>query len=137
MEKDKIIVIASRIKALRSENNFSQEALGEAIGVSKGAVSQYEKGDNLPSVDILIKIAELFKVSLDHLLTGKQYSNTIPISHTEDPQAIYKVRYVEDELQELRNEMAELKNEIIDLKNAEATRKGKIAKLMGKEKIHR
>lgn len=57
-----------RIKELRKEKSITMKRLGEIIGVSEGAVSQYENGKRQPDYDILKKIADYFNVSTDYLL---------------------------------------------------------------------
>lgn len=57
-----------RIKELRKEKSITMKRLGEIIGVSEGAVSQYENGKRQPDYDTLKKIADFFDVSTDYLL---------------------------------------------------------------------
>lgn len=73
-----------RIKQLRQENNLSQRDFAERIGVTASALSSYEKAQKNPSVNVAVRIATEFKVSLDWLcgLTGEsnrfQPDDTIP-----------------------------------------------------------
>ncbi len=60
--------IASRLVALRKENNLSQEALAEKLGISRQAVSKWERAEASPDTDNLIALAKLYHVSLDELL---------------------------------------------------------------------
>lgn len=61
----------TRLKRLRKENDVTQAALAEYLGVVSSAVGKYETVENAyPSVDALIKIAEFFHVSIDYLLLG-------------------------------------------------------------------
>lgn len=59
---------ASRLVALRKENNLSQEALAEKLGISRQAVSKWERAEASPDTDNLIALARLYHVSLDELL---------------------------------------------------------------------
>mgnify|MGYP000990056286 CR=1 FL=1 len=62
-------IFADRLKNLRTERNLSMSTLATGIGLkSKGAINQFEKCLNLPSVDTLISIADYFDVSLDYLV---------------------------------------------------------------------
>lgn len=61
-------MFADRLRELREENDMTQEQLGKLLNVTKQAVYSYEKGENEPSFDSLIKIADIFNVSLDYLL---------------------------------------------------------------------
>lgn len=60
--------IASRLVELRRENNLSQEALAEKLGISRQAVSKWERAEASPDTDNLIALAKLYHVSLDELL---------------------------------------------------------------------
>ena len=60
--------VGERIKDLRKARRMTQNEFAERINVTKSTVSAYENGSRLPSYDVLIRIARLFKVSTDHLL---------------------------------------------------------------------
>jgi transcriptional regulator with XRE-family HTH domain len=57
----------SRIKRLRQERDWTQVELAEKCGVHQKQISAYERGVNVPSTDVLIKLAEVFGVTLDYL----------------------------------------------------------------------
>ncbi|MDH5525392.1 MAG: helix-turn-helix domain-containing protein [Desulfobulbaceae bacterium] len=61
------MTIAERIRQLRQERHWTQAELAERLGIHQKQVSAYERGVNLPSTDILIKLAEAFDVTLDYL----------------------------------------------------------------------
>lgn len=63
--------IHSRIKKLRQERGWTQEELANKIGIQQKQVSAYERSVNFPSTEILIKLAEVFDVSLDYLAFDK------------------------------------------------------------------
>jgi len=63
--------IGGRIKTIRKTKKKSLEALGEIIGVGKSSVHGYESGENYPSPEAMIKIAQLGEKTLDWLITGK------------------------------------------------------------------
>lgn len=62
------IEIANRLVNLRKNNNLSQEALAEKLGISRQAVSKWERAEASPDTDNLILLARLYGVSLDELL---------------------------------------------------------------------
>lgn len=73
---------------LRKSRNLTQDELAEALYVSRAAVSKWESGRGLPSIDSLKDIAKFFSVSIDELLSGEKLlslaekensSNTIKI----------------------------------------------------------
>ena len=62
------MTLGQRIQELRKQNNLSQEALGEKLGVSRQAISRWEMDGAVPEVDKLIAMGKLFGVSLNDLL---------------------------------------------------------------------
>lgn len=56
------------LKKLRKEKGISQEQLGEIVGVSRSAIAGYEQGWVNPSQKVLIKLSELFNVSIDFIM---------------------------------------------------------------------
>ncbi|AJQ29734.1 MAG: helix-turn-helix domain protein [Pelosinus sp.] len=57
-----------RLNLLMKETQTSKQALGNAIGVSRPAISQFASGSNLPSIEKLAAIADHFDVSIDYLV---------------------------------------------------------------------
>ena len=68
-------MIGSRIAALRKAKNMSQTQLGIFLCVSASTVGMYEQGRRMPGVETLVQLAELFDVSLDYLITGKEWQS--------------------------------------------------------------
>lgn len=71
--------IGDRIKKLRTARKMTQNELAERINVTKSTISAYENGTRLPSYDVLIKLARIFKVSTDNLL-GYSEKSTIDVT---------------------------------------------------------
>lgn len=63
------IEIASRLAKLRKEKGLSQEDLADKLGISRQAVSKWERAEASPDTDNLILLARLYDVSLDTLLS--------------------------------------------------------------------
>ena len=81
--------IANRLVALRKENNLSQEALAEKLGISRQAVSKWERAEASPDTDNLIALAKLYHISLDDLLKIHEDEEKIsndPVEVTEEVQ---------------------------------------------------
>lgn len=74
------IEIANRLVNLRKANNLSQEALAEKLGISRQAVSKWERAEASPDTDNLIMLARIYGVSLDELL---QTEDEIPMPEQE------------------------------------------------------
>ncbi len=66
------IEIANRLVNLRKQNQLSQEALAEKLGISRQAVSKWERAEASPDTDNLILLARLYGVSLDDLLKTEE-----------------------------------------------------------------
>lgn len=62
------IATANRLLELRKMNGYSQDVLAEKIGVSRQAVSKWERAESSPDTDNLIALAELYGITLDDLL---------------------------------------------------------------------
>ena len=58
---------------LRKENKISQQKLGGFIGVTQQCISEWEKGNMEPTLSNLIKLADVFDVSIDYLAGRKDF----------------------------------------------------------------
>lgn len=64
----KTLYLGDKLRALRLEKGLTQQQLSEKVGLAKGSISAYEKSAKYPSIDVLIKLCEIFHVSADYLL---------------------------------------------------------------------
>ena len=64
--------IEENIINLRKQNKMTQEELAERLFVSRTSISKWEKGDRVPDVNALIKLADVFNIGTDELL-GRNY----------------------------------------------------------------
>ena len=71
------IEIANRLINLRKKNGLSQEELAAKLGLSRQAVSKWERAEASPDTDNLICLAKLYGVSLDELLKTEDDVETI------------------------------------------------------------
>ena len=62
--------LGERIATLRKDRNLSQEALAEQVGVTRQAISKWERDEALPDIYNLVTLAQIFEVTLDELLKG-------------------------------------------------------------------
>jgi len=69
-------MLGENIRNLRTSLKITQVELANKLGVTKQCVSNWENDNILPSVDMLIKIAQAFNVSTDYLL-GISTTNVI------------------------------------------------------------
>lgn len=62
-------MFGNRIEKLRTAYNWTQVQLAQRLNVSKQTVSNWENNNILPSVEMLVKLADIFSVSTDYLLS--------------------------------------------------------------------
>ena len=75
------MTIGQRIAELRKQNGLSQEALGEALGVTRQSISKWESGSSTPELEKLLALSECFNITLDELVReeyGSQGPNEPP-----------------------------------------------------------
>lgn len=69
------IELGARLQEARKKKNLNQEKACEALDISTTAtLSAYERGINNPPIEVLIKCSEVYQVSIDWIVTGKEYS---------------------------------------------------------------
>jgi len=61
--------LGQKIAKIRKEKKLSQVDVASYVGVSRDAISKYERGDIVPSVENANKIAQILGVSLDYLMS--------------------------------------------------------------------
>lgn len=80
--------LGERIYKLRTEKNLSQGDLADALEVSRQSISKWETNGSVPELDKLVKLSEIFDVSLDELITGKEKAEQ-PVVQQAEHQVIY------------------------------------------------
>lgn len=66
------MTLGERIYKLRTEKEMSQGELADVLEVSRQSISKWETNGSVPELDKLVKLHEIFGVSLDELVTGKE-----------------------------------------------------------------
>ena len=92
------MTLGERIYKLRTEKEMSQEDLAVALEVSRQSISKWETNGSVPALDKLVKLSEIFGVSLDELVTGKEVEQKDKKDEQDvlnPPQAEPKIVYVE------------------------------------------
>lgn len=93
------IEIADRLLKYRKANGFSQEELAEKIGVSRQAISKWERSEASPDTDNLIMLAKVYGVTLDDLLLGESE----PAARASAAEPDSNAEYVRDERVSFKN----------------------------------
>lgn len=65
----------NQIRYLRQSQGLNQVQLAEKLGVKKQSVSNWENGNIMPSIEMLMRIADYFSVSTDYLLGRENKTN--------------------------------------------------------------
>ena len=61
------------IKDLRKQQKLSQQQVSEQLGITRVALSHYETGKREPNLRMLQKLSEFYNVSIDYIITGKDF----------------------------------------------------------------
>lgn len=77
--------LGENIYRLRTDRNLSQGDLADALCVSRQSVSKWENNSAVPELDKLMKMAQIFEITLDELVTGAQKEK--PDAPTPPPQS--------------------------------------------------
>ena len=73
------MTLGERIYALRTAKNLSQGDLAEQLDVSRQSVSKWETDTSVPDLDKLVKLCDLFEVSMDELVRGEEPKVVEPV----------------------------------------------------------
>ena len=97
-------MLGNMLKKLRAKHAMSQKELADLLGITQQAVAKWEAEKSEPDSATLVKIAEIFEISVDELL-GRDPFETIAAHRTDDPT---------DELpEEARKSLEEFKDYIL------------------------
>ncbi len=131
---------AENLRYLRAKNNLDQSQIGEIIGRGRNMVSTYESGASKPNVEILLVLADFFKINLNDLVTSRladhegqpeklpksidDVSSKVPKSKSpillKEPDAQYASTLWEiKEVKNLYQQLLKVKDELIEAKNKE------------------
>ncbi|NUU75278.1 helix-turn-helix domain-containing protein [Paenibacillus xylanilyticus] len=67
----------NRIAELREQRSWTQQELAHSIGISRAALSHYEKSRRKPDFEILNMLADMFNVSIDYLVGRTRQPNVM------------------------------------------------------------
>ena len=73
------------IRRLRKERNLTQEELAERLGVTYQAISKWENNMAVPDLDKLIKLSDIFEVSLDELVGREEFERNTNVLISQSP----------------------------------------------------
>ncbi|MBP3399269.1 MAG: helix-turn-helix transcriptional regulator [Erysipelotrichaceae bacterium] len=67
--------LGKKIYEQRIKKNLSQEDLANLLNVSRQSVSKWENNNTVPDLEKMIKLSEIFEISLDELVKGEKSSS--------------------------------------------------------------
>ncbi len=67
--KSERVVVKNQVYTLRSNRSLTQEALADAVGVTRQTVISIEKGNYTPSILLALKIAAFFEVAVEEVFS--------------------------------------------------------------------
>ncbi|WP_303788464.1 helix-turn-helix domain-containing protein [Ruminococcus flavefaciens] len=70
------VKIGKFLKELRKEKGYTQETLGEKVGVTNKTVSRWETGTYMPPVECLVLLSDIYDVSINEIVAGQRLSKT-------------------------------------------------------------
>lgn len=79
-----------KIARLKKDKKMSQVELANLTGISRDAISKYERGDVMPSIEYAKRIANVLGVSLDFLVSDDDKEDTL------DKEAVKRVKEIQD-----------------------------------------
>jgi transcriptional regulator with XRE-family HTH domain len=114
------VTLGDKIKRLRQDKNWSQDQLAQKIEVSRRFIGAYETGKSMPSAATLQKLAEVFGVSVDYLLSDEQTKNLAAVSITDQTLLEYfeEIQHMSESDKQAVKTMLEaliMKNKMADL----------------------
>ena len=101
--------INESLKNIRLDNNLTQDNFAEKLGVTRQTISSWENGKSYPDIENIIKISEIFNISLDNML--KEYQSHKKVNYSQIKTIVFgklnegDVQYVEDAIDKLVNEI--------------------------------
>ncbi|MBP5445055.1 MAG: helix-turn-helix transcriptional regulator [Acholeplasmatales bacterium] len=95
--------VANRLQQLRKAKGLSQEELAQILGLSRQAISKWERAETSPDTDNLICLARLYNISIDKLLDTSESTEEI------------KERIAQERIDEIDKEIVEECNEVVEI----------------------
>lgn len=80
----------NRIKILREESGYTQQDLANKLESSKSVIGLYENETRKPSLEVLVKLSEIFNCSIDYILCKTDIRNS---EQQDDPFGLAKIGF--------------------------------------------
>ena len=91
------MTVGEKIQKYRKDLNLSQEELGQKLLVSRQTISLWEKDQTVPTIDNLMRLSEIFEISVDEILNSENKEQNAEIQ----PNESYRFTFLKQELNEI------------------------------------
>lgn len=91
------MTVGEKIQKYRKDLNLSQEALGQKLLVSRQTISLWEKDQTVPTIDNLMRLSDIFGISVDEILNSENKEQNAEIQ----PNESYRFTFLKQELNEI------------------------------------
>jgi len=95
-------IIGKRIRLLRTSKDMVQQEMADKLSITPGAYAKIERGETDPSITRLLEIANILKVDITELITGKS-------SPSSEPDLATQIGLLTKDIASLKAELAALK----------------------------
>lgn len=72
-----------RLRKMRRKRNFTQQNMADMLNISLNAYQKYEQSERFPSLECLVRIADILKVPTDYLLCRDDFLKSLGVSADE------------------------------------------------------
>ncbi len=62
------------LREIRRQRHLNQQKVAMDLNISRESLSYYETGKRSPDVEMLVRFSQYYNVSIDYLITGKEFS---------------------------------------------------------------
>ena len=112
MELDAKLLLGMRLRKFRKENGYSQSHIANVLGIERSTYTYYETGKTVPVIFDLMRLADLYDISMDSLL-GFHADASDPLAFGDPRQPVRatvrrKERYLSESVQDLSSEERQL-----------------------------
>ena len=112
MELDAKLLLGMRLRKFRKENGYSQSHIANVLGIERSTYTYYETGKTVPVIFDLMRLADLYYISMDSLL-GFHADASDPLAFGDPRQPVRtavrrKERYLSESVQDLSSEERQL-----------------------------
>ena len=86
------------LKLLRKQNNKTQAEIAKLLSITSAGYNNYEKKKTEPSIDILVKLADYYNVTLDYLV-GREFNNEFGYLNDKEKELVSMFRQMNNDNQ--------------------------------------